>query len=122
MNKINHLEGSILNIVRKHKGRNNPITCRKLEKMTGSRSRDIRRIIANLVTTERAIIASSVNYPYGYYLITRKQDAKVCLKQYYSRIREMLNRVRILNKMVKKKFGINYQEEFNFAEKRKSST
>ena len=118
MNRINHLEGSILNILRKHKGRNNPITCRQLEKMTDSRSRDIRKTIANLVKTERAIIASSVNYPYGYYLITRKRDAEACLKQYYSRIREMLNRARILNKMVRKKFGVSYQGEFDFARKR----
>lgn len=122
MNKIDHLEKIILNILKKHRGKNNPIRCRRLEKITGLSSRKIRRIIANLVVKHRILIASSVHYPYGFYLITNKQEAETCLRQYYSRIQNVLNRARILSEAVKKKFGINYQEEFNFVRERKPST
>ena len=114
MNKIDHLEKIILKILKKHRGKNNPIRCRRLEKITGLTSRKIRRIIANLVVKHRILIASSVHYPYGFYLITDKQEAETCLRQYYSRVQNVLNRTRILSEAVKKKFGINYQEEFNF--------
>jgi len=114
MNKIDHLEKLILKILKKHRGKNNPIGCRRLEKITGFSSRKIRRIIANLVVKHRILIASSVHYPYGFYLITDKEEAGLCLRQYYSRVQNVLNRTRILSEAVKKKFGINYQEEFNF--------
>lgn len=65
-------------------------------------------------------IASSVQYPYGFYLITGKKEAENCLKQYYSRVKEMINRANILSKTVKKKFGVKYEEEFDFARKLKS--
>lgn len=119
---MNHLEEPILHILRKHRGRNNPVTCHCIEKITGSSSRTVRRTISDLVKMERALIASSVNYPYGFYLITNKHEAKTCLRQYYSRAKEVLNRARILNKMVKKKFGVSYQKEFYFVNQRKSST
>jgi len=114
MNKIDYLEKIILKILKKHRGKNNPIRCRRLEKITGLTSRKIRRIIADLVVKHRILIASSVHYPYGFYLITNKQEAGTCLRQYYSRVQNVLNRARILSEAVKKKFGINYQEEFNF--------
>ena len=121
MNKIDNLEKTILRILKKHRGKNNPIRCRRLEKITGLSSRKIRRIIANLVVKYRILIASSVHYPYGFYLITDKQEAELCLRQYYARIKNVVNRARILSKAVKKKFGINYQEEFNFDRERKPS-
>lgn len=122
MNKIDHLGKIILKILKKHRGKNNPIRCRRLEKITGLTSREIRRIIANLVVKHRILIASSVHYPYGFYLITDKQEAELCLRQYYSRVQNVLNRARILSEAVKKKFGINYQEEFNFVRERKPLT
>ena len=122
MNKMNHLEKLILRILRKHRGRNNPVTCRRLEKIAGYSSRNIRKTIANLVIRHYIPIASSVHYPYGFYLITNKQEAETCLRQYYSRVREVVNRARILNEAVKEKFGISYQEEFDFVGKRKPST
>ncbi len=119
MNKLDRLEKLILKIVRKHRGKNNPISCRRLEKITGFSSRKIRRIIANLVVKHRIPIASSVHYPFGFYLITNKEEAEGCLKQYYSRAKEVVNRARILSEVVKKKFGISYQDEFGFVRKRK---
>ena len=120
MNEMNHLDEQILRTLKKHRGRGNPITCRRLEKTVGFSSRQIRRIIQHLVVEHHAPIASSVRYPYGFYLITGKKEAENCLKQYYSRVKEMLNRVRILSMTVKKKFGVKYQEEFDFAGKLKS--
>jgi len=118
MNKLGRSEQLILKIVRKHRGKNNPISCRRLEKITGFSSRKIRRIIANLVVKHHILIAS-VHYPYGFYLITDKQGAGLCLRQYYSRAKNVVNRARILSEAVKKKFGIKYQEEFDFVRKRK---
>ena len=122
MNKMNHLEKLILRILKRHRGRNNPVTCRQLEKITGFSSRNIRKTIANLVIRHRIPVASSVHGPYGFYLITNKQEAETCLRQYYSRAGGVLNRARILNEVVKEKFGVSYQEEFDFVRKRKPST
>lgn len=119
MNKMSHLEKTISRILKKYRGISNPIRCRRLEKITGFSSRKIRRIIANLVIKHHILIASSVHYPYGFYLITDKQGAELCLKQYYSRAKNVVNRARILSEAVKKKFGISYQEEFDFVRKRK---
>ena len=122
MNKMNHFEELIFHILERHRGRNDPVTCRRLEKVTGFSSRNIRKTIANLVIRHHIPIASSVHCPYGFYLITNKQEAETCLRQYYSRAREVVNRARILNEVVKEKFGVSYQEEFDFVRKRKPST
>jgi hypothetical protein len=122
MNKMEHLERLILEVLEEHRGKDNPITCKQLEKITGFSSRKIRKTIANLVIQHHIPIASSVHYPYGFYLITDKQEAEICLKQYYSRAREVVKRARILSEAVKEKFGISYQEEFNFVRERKPST
>ena len=118
---MNHLEKLILRILKRHRGRNNSVTCRRLEKNTGYSSRNIRKTIANLVIQHHILIASSVHYPYGFYLIADKQEAETCLRQYYSRVKEVVKRARILNEAVKEKFGISYQEEFDFVGKRKPS-
>jgi hypothetical protein len=122
MNKIAYPEKVILQVLEEHQGSDSPITCQQLEKITGFSSRKIRKIIANLVIKHHIPIASSVHYPYGFYLITDKQEAEICLKQYYSRAKEVVNRARILSEAVKEKFGISYQEEFDFARERKPST
>ena len=120
MNEMNHLEEPILRILKNQRGRNNSITCRKLEKITGFTSRHIRRTIQDLVVQRRMPIASSVRYPYGFYWITGKKEARNCLGQYYSRAKETLKRARILNEITTKAFGIKYQEEFDFARNIKS--
>jgi len=120
MNEMNHLEEPILRVLKRHRGSGNPITCRRMEKAVGFSSRHIRQIIQHLVVEHHLPIASSVRYPYGFYLITGKKEAENCLRQYYSRIKETLNRVRALSKTVKDKFGLKYQEEFDFARELKS--
>lgn len=122
MNKLEYSEKLILHILRKHRGRNNPISCRQLEKAIGFSSRETRRIIANLVVKHRIPVASSVSCPYGFYLITNKQEAGACLRQYYSRAKKVINRARILSEIVKQKFGVSYQEELSFVRKRKPPT
>jgi hypothetical protein len=112
--KLTHLEETILTILKEHKGRDNPITARDIEKITLSSSRKIRKIIAGLVIDHRIPIASSVHYPYGFYLITDKKEAIQCLNQYWSRVKEVSKRAKILTKAVEDKFGIEYQKEFDF--------
>lgn len=109
-----HLEEAILSILKEHKGRDNPITVTALEKLTLSSSRKIRRAIANLVITHNIPIASSVHYPYGFYLITDKDEALACLRQYWSRVKEVSTRAKSLSNAVEDKFGVKYQGEFNF--------
>ena len=112
--KKTYLEEAILNILEAHKGKDNPITVQELERMTLASSRKIRKAIANLVIHHEIPIASSVQYPYGFYLITDKDEALQCLRQYWSRVREVANRAKRLSKAVEDKFGIKYQKEFDF--------
>lgn len=112
--KLSNLEKYILNILEGHKGKNNPITVQEIERLTCLSSRKIRRIIADLVVSHNVPIASSVHHPYGFYLITDKDEALQCLRQYWSRVKEVSNRAKKLSKAVEDKFGIKYQKEFDF--------
>ncbi|MFC1621596.1 hypothetical protein ACFL2G_04770 [Candidatus Omnitrophota bacterium] len=114
MTKLTHLEEIILNILQDHKGRHSPVTARDLEKMTLSSSRKIRKTISDLVIKHNIPIASSVHHPYGFYLVTEKEEALQCLKQYWSRVREVTKRANMLTKAVEDRFGIEYQKEFDF--------
>ncbi len=112
--KKTYLEETILNVLQEHQGKDNPITVQELERMTLASSRKIRKAIANLVIHHEIPIASSVNYPYGFYLITDNDEALACLRQYWSRVKEVANRAKRLSKAVEDKFGIKYQKEFDF--------
>jgi len=112
--KMSILEEVILSILQNHKGKDNPITVGELEKKTSASARRIRKAIASLVINHNIPIASSVHYPYGFYLITDKDEAVHCLKQYWSRVKEVANRAKVLSKTVEDKFGVKYQQEFDF--------
>ena len=112
--KTVNLEKTLLNILKEHRGKNNPITVYKLEQKTLSSSRKIRKSIANLVINHHVPIASSVNYPYGFYLITDKDEALLCLRQYWSRVKETAIRAKSLSKAVEGKFNVKCQQEFQF--------
>lgn len=114
--KITHLEQKIFNILKDHKGKDNPITVQELERITLASSRRIRRAVANLVVSHGIPIASSVHYPYGFYLITDKEEALRCLRQYWSRVKEVARRAKSLSRAVEKEFGVRYQKEFDFDE------
>ena len=114
--KMHILEERILKILENHQGKDNPITVKELEDKTCAASRRIRKAIANLVINHSIPIASSVNHPYGFYLITEKADAIQCLQQYWSRVREVSNRAKMLSKAVEEKFNVKYQKEFDFHE------
>jgi len=115
-NKMSILEEMILNILQNHKGKDNPITVQDLEHKTLASSRRIRKAIANLVIQHNIPIASSVHYPYGFYLVTDKDEALACLRQYWSRVKEVATRAKRLSKAVEDKFGVKYQQEFDFNE------
>jgi len=108
---MNEQELKILNILYGHKGRNKPITVGKLVVLTGISEREVRQIVKNLLEIHHYPVASSVNPPYGYYLITDPEEAKQCLGQYYSRAKEVLKRANILNEVVREKFKVEYQQE-----------
>jgi len=120
--KMTYLEETILNILQAHQGKDNPITVQELEEMTLASSRKIRKIVASLVIHHNIPIASSVHYPYGFYLITDKDEALACLRQYWSRVKEVANRAKRLSKAVEDKFGVKYQQEFDFDEDMQSPT
>ena len=115
---MKHFEKTILTILEGHKGKDNPITVRELERLTLASSRKIRRVIADLVIIHGVPIASSVHYPFGFYLITDKAEALQCLSQYWSRVKEVANRAKVLSRVVEDKFGVRFQMEFDFDEDR----
>jgi len=111
---MSNLEERIFVILENHKGKDNPITVQELEHKAVASSREIRKAVANLVIKHNIPIASSVHYPYGFYLITDKDEALHCLRQYWSRVKEVANRAKRLSKAVEDKFGVKYQQEFDF--------
>ncbi len=113
-NRPDPVAQAILELLQAHQGRTRAVTVRQLQQRLLASSRRIRRAIQQLVMTERMPIASSVHPPYGFYLITSESEARECLHQYASRLRELSRRARILNAVVKERFGIDVQQEFGF--------
>ena len=115
---------AILEILQEHHGRARAITVRAIQQRLLASSRHIRRAIQQLVIEHRIPIASlpapharqagSVHLSYGFFLITTEAEARECLHHYASRIRELSRRARILNEVVKERFGIDVQQEFPF--------
>ena len=111
---MDHLEKRILEILKSHQGKQNAITASELNALTLAPSRRIRRAIASMVNTYHIPIASSVHFPYGFYLINSEDEARECLAQYYSRAREVSRRAKSLQAAVKNKFGEDIQKEFDY--------
>ena len=111
---MDHLEKRILEILKTHQGKQNAITARDLSSLTLASSRMIRKAIASLVNTYHVPIASSVHLPYGFYFIGSEDEARECLAQYYSRVREVSKRAQSLKEAVKDKFGEDIQKEFDY--------
>lgn len=104
----------ILAILKHHKGKSNAITANALSKKSHIPEREVRRIISELVTDGKLLIASSVHRPYGFYMIRNLYELKECLGQYYSRMKMLKDRASSLYKAGLKKFSKNIQGEFNF--------
>lgn len=113
---MNHLETQLLAILQEHQGKDQAITVDELQQLIPISTRKIRAIIARLVTEYRVPVASSTQLPYGFYLITNEAEARHCLHQYWSRVKEVSRRARRLNAAVKERFGIDVQQEFPFDE------
>ena len=105
------LERQLYAILQGHHGRTHAIKVSELQFMVEASTRTIRATIAQLVITHRIPIASTVHPPYGFYLITDETEARDCLYQYWSRVRELRRRARILNEVVHERFGINVHQE-----------
>ena len=104
----------ILAILKHHKGKVRAITASALSKKSHIPEREVRRIISELVTEGKLLIASSVHRPYGFYMIRNLHELKECLGQYYSRMKTLKDRASSLYKAGLKKFSKNIQGEFNF--------
>ncbi len=115
MGKQSHeLAKALIAILTSWQGAERAITASQLSRFTGASTRRIRRTISRLVTEERIPIASSVQWPYGFYLITTAEEARGTLRQYWSRVREVAKRARALGRVVEERFGVNWQREFPF--------
>ena len=110
------LETELLAILKERTGPEQAITAGALSQISGASPRVIRKIISRLVTETKIPIASSVHWPYGFYLITSAEQAEATLRQYWSRVREVAKRARALGQVVEQRFGVRYQKEFPFDE------
>ncbi len=110
------LETRVLEILQQRHGPTQAITASQLSQLTGASSRVVRRIISHLVTEAQIPIASSVHWPFGFYLITSAEEAEATLHQYWSRVREVAKRARALGQVVEQRFGVKLQQEFPFEE------
>ena len=108
------LETELLGILKERTGPDQAITAGRLSELTGASSRLIRKVISYFVTEDRIPIASSVHWPYGFFLITDAEQAEATLRQYGSRVREVARRARALEQVVRERFGVKLQEEFRF--------
>lgn len=113
------LEKELLVILEQRQGPEQAITAGRLTQMTGASSRVIRKVISRLVTEEQIPIASSVHWPYGFFLIRNADEAEATLRQYWSRVREVARRARALAQVVEQRFGVKLQGEFPFDESRR---
>ena len=104
----------ILAILKHYKGKSRAITASALSRKLHIPEREVRRVISELVTEGKLLIASSVHRPYGFYMIRNLHELKECLGQYYSRMKTLKERASSLYKAGLKKFSKDIQGEFNF--------
>ena len=104
----------LLKILQSHKGKDKPVTALVLSRKLRLPEREVRRLISELVTKEKILIASRVRKPYGFYLITELDELKECLSQYYSRLKNLKARTQSLYKAGLIRFAKEIQGEFEF--------
>lgn len=104
----------LLKVLQSHKGKDKPITAHRLARKLRLPEREVRRLISELVTKEKILIASRVRKPYGFYLVTDLTELKECLSQYYSRLKNLKARAQSLYKAGLSKFAKEIQDEFRF--------
>lgn len=111
---MDKLEQRIFELLSGHRGIDSAITAKEIQAQIGSDERRIRKAISRLVQEYHCPIASSVSYPYGFYFITNEEEAKDCLRQYWSRIAELSKRAKALNKTIRAELGKEIQMELDF--------
>ena len=104
----------LLKVLQFHKGKDKPITAHRLARKLRLPEREVRRLISELVTKEKMLIASRVRKPYGFYLVTDLAELKECLGQYYARLKNLRARAQSLYKAGLAKFAKEIQREFKF--------
>lgn len=101
-------------VLQQHAGHAQAITVDALQARVGGSARRIRHVIQQLVIAERLPIVSSVHPPMGYFLVTTEAEMRDCLRQYGARIRELRERMQVLQQLAQEQFGMDVQHTFVF--------
>lgn len=92
------LENKILNEIRKHIGKDNPIQVEDLMKVIPLSDREIRKIVQFLVNECNNPIGSTTKGPYGFYMIADLDDYLEAIKNLSNRKKRLAERVEKLRK------------------------
>lgn len=104
------MKTQLLNILRQHQGRQNPITGKEIAALLGQNDdRKIRLLIEELIE-EGIPIVGATQYPMGYFIAVTVQEVKDCTESLKSRgIQIFIRRQKLLkniSKIVKEKQGV----------------
>lgn len=87
----------VLTTIRERRGRAAAITSRQLALVVRCSDREARRLVSEL-RREGYPIASAVHAPYGFYWPETPEEARECQAHLYSRIRELAETAKALDK------------------------
>lgn len=90
------MEKLVAELIAQHKGREHPISNRRLQELTHLSERDVKDIVEVLVCQHQARIGGRRGNPCGYFLVVDAEDLKMAVKPYRSQIRRMAQRLRVL--------------------------
>lgn len=92
---MNELEQIVLNAIRE--GRENKISSKELERLTGLKRRAIASIIERLIVEYSIpILASRDHLDYGYYIPANRDELLTGIKPFENQVKEMRKRVNAL--------------------------
>lgn len=91
--KEQELENKILELIRKHIGRQNPIKVEDIMKAVPLNDRKIRRVVQYLVNEQQHPIGSTTKGPYGFYMIVNFEDYLEAVKNLSNRKNKLKERV-----------------------------
>lgn len=107
MNTIDDKQKSkILELIKKHVGKNNPVQVEEIMNGVLLPDREIRRIVQYLVNEGNYPIGSTTKGPYGFYMIASFEDYLEAVKNLMHRKEKLKERVESL-RMACKKHGLN---------------
>ncbi|MBI1353250.1 MAG: hypothetical protein GC160_02810 [Acidobacteria bacterium] len=87
-------EGAVGMILRRHRGRMNPVSRRAIEKATGLSERDVKAAIASLAADHDWRIGRLRGSPGGYFIVETQEDAEAAWTGYERQMVTMARRLR----------------------------